>query len=90
MSKGDIIKGISKETGVSSSTVSMVVDLFLKSIADNLKAEGKVAFKEIGKFSVKHREAREARNPRTGEKIEVAAKNVVTFSPSTALSESVN
>lgn len=89
MSKSDIIKQISKTTGIDASTTALVIDSFLSKIVEVVKSEGKLNLKELGKFSVKTREARKARNPRTGETIDVPAKNVVTFSASQSFSDNI-
>ena len=57
--------------------VQKVLDTVLETIA----TEGRVELRNFGIFEVKRRAARQARNPRTGERVDVAEKDVVTFCP---------
>lgn len=59
-------------------------------IKENMAAGHELNVPGFGKFRVKNRPAREARNPKTGEMIPVAAKNVPNFLPATQLKEAVN
>lgn len=55
-----------------------------------LKAGETVTIPGLGNFKMKHKEARQGRNPATGEAITVAARNAVTFSPALDLKKAVN
>jgi DNA-binding protein HU-beta len=59
-------------------------------IAKSLKRGQQVAVVGFGTFSVKHRAARQGRNPRTGETIQIAASNVPGFKAGKALKDAVN
>ena len=65
------------------------VDVMLNSIVDSLKKGEEVSIAGLGIFSVKQRAAREARNPRTGEAIHVAAMKVPKFRAAKALKDAV-
>ena len=54
-----------------------------------LITEGRIELRNFGVFEVKRRKARKARNPRTGAKVEVEPKNVVTFQPGKEMEERV-
>jgi hypothetical protein len=54
-----------------------------------LVADGRIELRNFGVFEVKKRAARKARNPRTGEKVFVAEKFVVTFKPGKEMEEKV-
>ena len=58
--------------------------------AEALAAGEPVQIAGFGNFKVKDRAARAARNPRTGEAMEIAASKAVAFQPSKALKEAVN
>ena len=58
-------------------------------IEETLKRGGEVSFTGFGKFSVSKRSAREGVNPQTGEKINIAARNVPKFSAGSALKKAV-
>ena len=61
----------------------------LETIVKTLKKGDEVAIAGLGKFSVKLRKAREARNPKTGETVKVKAKNVPKFTAAKALKDAV-
>ncbi len=57
-----------------------VVALFAK-MGASLKAGDEVTVRDFGRFYIKTRPARTGRNPKTGESVEVTAKNVIKFAP---------
>lgn len=69
----------------SKETIESVLDLLHETIL-----LGEVSLPELGTFTVAERSARMSRNPRTGEKIEVAAKKAVTFKPCKQLKDKIN
>jgi nucleoid DNA-binding protein len=66
-----------------------VVESLLEAMIKTLKAGGEVNLAGFGKFTVKRRDARMARNPKTGETVQVAATNVPKFSAAKALKDAV-
>lgn len=68
----------------------LVVDAVLDTISEGLAEGEDVKLARFGNFEVVHKEARTARNPSTGEPVDVPAKNVVKFKPSKNLKEVVN
>lgn len=66
-----------------------IVDKVFDSIIDELKSGGEVSVAGFGIFSVKQRAARKARNPKTGETVNVPAKKALKFRPAKALKEAV-
>jgi DNA-binding protein HU-beta len=58
-------------------------------VTEALKGGEEIRITGFGKFSVRERKAREGRNPRTGEKIKIAAQRVPAFSAGNALKEAV-
>ena len=58
-------------------------------IIDTLVSDGRIELRNFGVFEVKQRKPRKARNPRTGERVDVASKNVVTFQPGKEMEERV-
>lgn len=61
--------------------VEQVVDIFFDEISQRLAEGGRVELRGFGAFSTRAREARQGRNPRTGEAVEVEAKRVPYFRP---------
>ena len=66
-----------------------IVQWTFEAIIDTLVAEGRIELRNFGVFEVKQRKPRKARNPRTGDPVEVEAKNVVTFQPGKTMEEKV-
>ena len=66
------------------------VELVLENIKDNLEAGEDVKISGFGKFHVRGKKTRVGRNPRTGEKHEISARSVVTWSPAEKLRDKVN
>ena len=75
---------------MSKSDASDAVEAVLDTINDALKAGDQVTLVGFGTFLVRKREARQGRNPRTGEVMQIAASNVPAFKAGKALKDSVN
>jgi DNA-binding protein HU-beta len=90
VTKTEFIDQVADRAGLSKKDASDAVDAFLETIEDALKRGSDVSFSGFGKFSVSKREAREGRNPATGEKIQIAASNVPKFSAGAALKKAIN
>lgn len=82
----DVVHGIVGGTKVQA---EQVVDTLIDTIGKTLKSGGEVSIAGLGIFSVKKRAARTARNPRTGEAVQVAAMNVPKFRAAKALKDIV-
>jgi integration host factor subunit beta len=70
--------------------VEKIVDTFFDEVTNALAKGNRVELRGFGAFSVKHREARTGRNPRTGESVEVEAKSLPFFKTGKALREKLN
>ena len=90
ISKAHIVDQLAKKTVSTKKDAEQYVNNILDIIQDNLSNGYDVSFVGFGAFSVNKREAREGRNPQTGEKIQIAAKNVVKFKAGKELEEGVN
>ncbi len=89
MTKKEIVKQISEELGLTQLKTKEIVQKTFKAIVDTLLREKRIELRNFGVFEVKRRKARKARNPRTGEKVDVEPKNVVTFKPGKEMEERV-
>lgn len=89
MTKKQIVQMISEETGLTQLQTKDIVDLTFDAIVKTLLEEGRIELRNFGVFEVKQRKARKARNPRTGTKVDVPPKNVVTFKPGKEMEEKV-
>lgn len=66
-----------------------IVQWTFEAIIETLVSDGRIELRNFGVFEVKQRKPRKARNPRTGERVDVLAKNVVTFQPGKEMEEQV-
>jgi len=89
MNKADLINHVAAEAGLSKPDASNAVEAILSGITSTLADGGSVSLVGFGTFSVSARAARTARNPRTGEPIEVAASNAPKFKAGKALKDAV-
>lgn len=89
MTKKEIVRKISEEIGLTQLKTKEIVQRTLDEIIRTLVEEGRIELRNFGVFEVKRRAPRKARNPRTGDKVSVPAKNVVTFKPGKEMEELV-
>ena len=90
MTKKEIVKTISDETGLNQQQIKKIVQKTFDSIIETLVEEGRIELRNFGVFQVRPRAARKARNPRTGRQVEVPEKFVVSFKPGKIMEERVN
>ena len=89
MTKKEIVKQISDKTGLTQLKTKEIVQQTFDAIMETLFAEGRIELRNFGVFEVKRRKARKARNPRTGERVDVPPKSVVTFKPGKEMEEKI-
>ena len=89
MTKKEMAKAIAGETGLTQHQVQGVIQRVFDGITETLVREGRIELRNFGVFEVKERKPRKARNPRTGERVEVPARLVVTFKPGRQMGERV-
>ena len=81
MNKVELVEKVASKAEITKVEAGKVVNAALESITEGLAADGKVVLIGFGTFEVRTRSAREGRNPRTGEKIKIAASKVPAFKP---------
>jgi nucleoid DNA-binding protein len=89
VTKKEIVKTISEEIGLTQLKTKEIVQKTFDAIVEALVEEGRIELRNFGVFEVKKRAARKARNPRTGDKVFVQEKHVVTFKPGKEMEERV-
>jgi len=89
VTKKEIVKQISDRIGLTQLKTKEIVQQTFDAIVDTLLEAGRIELRNFGVFEVKQRKARKARNPRTGDKVDVPPKNVVTFKPGKEMEERV-
>ena len=81
VTKKEIVRTISEEIGLTQLKTKDIVQKTFDAIVDTLVEDGRIELRNFGVFEVKRRAPRKARNPRTGDKVFVPEKFVVTFKP---------
>lgn len=89
MTKAELIEEITNKTELPRRDVTEIVDHVLETVKGALAKGEKVQLIPFGSFEVRKRKAREGRNPKTGEKLMIAARNVPAFHPGKDLREAV-
>ena len=89
MTKSEFIDKVADESGLSKKDAGTAVDAVIATIEKSLKSGEEVSFTGFGKFHVAERGAREGRNPRTGETMQIAASKVPRFTAGSGLKKAV-
>lgn len=90
MTKAELVDLITGGTGLNRRDTVTVVNLIMDNIGNALAMGDKVELRGFGSFKVKSRRSRLARNPRTGDAVDVPAKRVPYFKASNELKERLN
>jgi DNA-binding protein HU-beta len=80
VNKDELARDVAGRSGLEVGQAKRALEAMLTSVEDSLGKGDEVRLTGFGKFSVTHRAARQGRNPRTGETMEIAAKSVPKFS----------
>src|SRR5216117_2021201 len=91
MTKADLVEKVTAQIArtagplISKKDCARVVDAFLEAVKDALADQHNIEVRGFGTFKIRRRKTRMARNPRTGDPVEVAARPVPVFKPSKEL-----
>jgi len=89
VNKNDLVNKVCESASLPKADSARAVDAVFEAIAGALQSKSDVRLVGFGTFCVVERKATEGRNPRTGEKIQIAAKSVPKFKPGKDLKECV-
>ena len=89
MTKADLVDEIADKTGLTKKDVAETVDEFLEAVCRALVSGKHIEIRGFGTFKVKDRRPRIARNPRTGEQVQVPPRRVPVFKVSKELKDKV-
>jgi integration host factor subunit beta len=89
VTKKEIVRQISERLDLTQLKTKEIVQQTFDAIVKTLLEDGRIELRNFGVFEVKRRKARKARNPKTGERVDVPPKNVVTFKPGKEMEERV-
>ena len=90
MNKTELVKKVAAETEMTQKQAAIALESILDSIQDAVAAGESVALVGFGTFFVKHRAAREGRNPATGETMTFSASKTPAFKAGRVFKEKVN
>lgn len=91
MTKSELVEVIAEKQGsITRREAEVVVNTIFAAIGDALADGDRVELRGFGSFTIKHRNARIGRNPKTGESVQVPAKVVPHFKPGKELRERVD
>jgi len=91
MTKATLIDQVSEKVdGLTRKQTEIVIETFFESLRDALGKGEKIELRGFGNFKLKTRSPRKARNPRTGESVDVPEKRVLHFKPGKELRDMLN
>lgn len=82
MTKKDMAKAIAEDLNITAQLTKVVIQRTFAAIIETLETEGRIELRNFGVFEVRNRKPRKARNPRTGEGVEVPSRRGVSFKAS--------
>lgn len=89
MNKSDLVDAVANDSDMSKASAARAVDSVLANVGDALGKGDSVSLVGFGTFSVRHRAAREGRNPQTGASMHIAASKVPGFKAGKGLKDKV-
>ncbi len=89
MNKSELVEAMADSAGISKASAAKALDGMMEAVTKALKNENKVTLIGFGTFSAVQRAARKAKNPRTGELLNIPAKKAVKFKPGGKLAQAV-
>ena len=95
MTKAELINAVNEHAAkegidLTKKDTRTLIDIVFDTVAGSIEDEERFSYPNFGTFNIKHRKAREGRNPQTGEPIQIPASNTVGFKPSPSLKDQVN
>jgi integration host factor subunit alpha len=87
--KNDLVESLCRELDFSKKEVQEVVDALFETIREGLEKGNTIKLPGFGNFTIRSKNARVGRNPKTGEEIEITARQVLTFKPSSILRDRI-
>ena len=90
MTKAQLIDEVARVADLSRKHAELIIDIFFQSIVNALERGEKIELRGFGSFRIRQRNARQGRNPKTGETVSVPAKRIPYFKPGRELKELLN
>lgn len=90
MTKAELAAKIGQNVGISAVKATTFINAFMDIAIEELQQKREIRLVGFGALKPVNRKAREVRNPQTGQKMKIPARNTVTFTPGKALKEALN
>ncbi len=90
LTKAALVEQVADVADLTKKRAEVIVETVFGSMAEALRREEKVELRGFGSFRLRRREPRRGRNPRTGDRVDVASKHVAYFKPGKKLKELIN
>ena len=90
MTKAELVDYVAEKADLTKADAGRALDAMVEGVTKGLKEDGKVTLVGFGTFTAKKREAREGRNPQTGETVKIAARVVPGFKAGSKLKDALN
>ena len=87
MNRSELVIELAKKTGLTKTDSDKFLSAFISAVSENITTDQGVRLVGFGSFITSHRKARTARNPQTGEEIQIPARGVPVFKASSSLKE---
>ncbi len=90
LTRKELAQAVHERIGLPKQNASDIVDAFFEHLKETLVAREPVKLVQFGTFNVREKSARQGRNPRTGETMEICKRHMVSFKPSKGLRDKIN
>ena len=90
MNKNELVRAIANNAKITLKDAAIALDGFIAAVTEGLNAGEKIQISGFGTFEIKAKEARDGINPKTGEKIKIAASKIPAFKFGKAYKDSFN
>ena len=87
ITKADLINHLNRKMGIPKKDCNLILECFFNEISEALARGEEVKLPGLGNFSTSYKNSRPGRNPKTGEKFQIKARNVVSFKAGKKLKE---
>ena len=90
ITRAQLSEAVYREVGLSRNESTELLEAVLRQVSDALARGESVKISSFGSFSVRHKEQRIGRNPKTGEEVPILPRKVLVFRPSQVLKSQIN
>ncbi len=90
ITRADVAETIYEEIGLSRKDSGDILDMIINEVKNELIAGNDVKLSSFGTLSLRRKNPRTGRNPKTGVEAEISARTVISFKPSQNLRKSIN